>query len=234
VNDPNGPYAGLLEARRKGMARFIGVTSHRLDLAQQAVESGLYDTLQFPLSGISAKEDFALARRCAERDMGFLAMKPMCGGLLKSPLVTFTALRDLPNVAVLWGIQRMEELEEIVRLEADPPPLTEKLRAQVEAERRDLAGEFCRGCGYCLPCPAEIPIHFAARMSHVLRRLPWRPFVTPEWQEKMSRIEKCEDCGGCRDRCPYQLDPPKLMRKMLADYRRFCETHAKQGSTAAE
>jgi len=232
-NDPESAYAGLAEARRKGMTRFIGISNHRPDVARQVVECGLYDTLQFPLNGISSPEEFAVARLCAERNVGFMAMKPMCGGLLKSPLITFAAFREFPNVAALWGIQRMEELDEIARLEANPPPMTAELREMVETERRELGGEFCRGCGYCLPCPAEIPINFAARMGLVVRRLPWRPFVTPEWQEKMSRIEKCQDCGGCRDRCPYHLDTPKLLRKALAEYRIFCEEHVGKGNAPA-
>jgi len=220
-NDPDSSYSGLLEARRKGMVRFIGVTNHRIDLAKEAVDSGLYDTMQFPLSAISADKDLDLIGQCQEADVGLIAMKALCGGLLNNARVAFTFLRQYPNVVPIWGIQRMSELDEFLALDADPPAMDEAMSAAVERERRELAGDFCRACGYCLPCPQDIPIPMAARMGLLLRRAPSASFLTPEWQEKMRRIENCIDCGQCRERCPYGLDTPALLRKMLVDYEAF-------------
>ena len=96
--------------------------------------------------------------------MGLIAMKAMSGGLLTDSRVAFAALRRFPNVVPIWGIQRLSELNEFLALEADPPALDEALKAAIERDRAELAGDFCRGCGYCLPCSVDIPINTAARI----------------------------------------------------------------------
>lgn len=220
-DDPESTYAGLVEAKKRGMALSIGITNHSRETAAQAVESGRYDTLQFPLSAISAVEDFALADRCRELDVGFIAMKALCGGLLNNARLAFAGLRTREHVVPIWGIQRIEELEEIVALEADPPDLTDELADEIERERAELAGDFCRACGYCLPCPVDIPIPMAARMGLLIDRMPSERFRSDEWQEKMSRVENCTNCRACASRCPYDLDTPALLEKNLAIYRRW-------------
>jgi predicted aldo/keto reductase-like oxidoreductase len=229
--DPESAYAGLVEVRRKGMARFVGISNHVRDRAIPAIDSGLYDTLQFPLCHISSPDDLALVERCRAAQVGFIAMKPLCGGLLTDLRPPFAFLRQYANVVPIYGIQRMTELEKLIAISADPPALDDEMRAIIERDKLDLAGEFCRACGYCLPCPQHIPIPMASRMGLVLRRLPYEPFLTDSWREKMRRIEECTDCGECRSRCPYGLDPPALLKKALADYEAFYRDHAAQPKT---
>lgn len=216
--DAQSLYRGLVEAREQGMARYIGLSNHRRDLAEQAVRSGLYDTLQFPLSAISSDADLALPALCLEHDVGLIAMKAMSGGLLTDARVAFAALRRFPNVVPIWGIQRLSELDEFLALEANPPALDEALQAAIERDRAELAGDFCRGCGYCLPCSVDIPINMAARISYLMRRSPSARFLEPEWQEQMERINDCIECGLCKERCPYELDVPALLKRQLAEY----------------
>ncbi|HKJ86170.1 MAG TPA: aldo/keto reductase [Spirochaetia bacterium] len=223
-NDPESTYAGLVEARDRGMTRSIGITNHTRSLAVEAVESGLYDTLQFPLSAISSADDFALAALCEKRDVGFIAMKALCGGLLSNARLAFAGLRPYENVVPIWGIQRMDELEEILALEADPPELTAELEAEIEREKAELAGGFCRACGYCLPCRVDINIPVAARIGLMVRRLPSGRFATPEFQAEMAKVEDCIDCGDCRTRCPYHLDPPALMKTHRRQYLEWLES----------
>ncbi len=219
--DPESIYAGLLEAKASGRARHIGITCHSLQNALKAARSGLYETVQFPLSAISSDEDLTLVEVCRQENVGLIAMKGMCGGLLKSGRLAFAGLRRFENVVPIWGVQRMEELDEFLALEAQPPLLDAALLEEIENEKQELSGDFCRGCGYCLPCPAEIDIPSAARMGFLLRRAPSADFLTPAWQKKMDRIDDCIDCRACVSRCPYSLDTPALLKKMLADYRSF-------------
>jgi len=221
--DPDSLYGGLVEARRQGKARFIGITNHRLEIALSAARSGLYDTVQFPLSAISTDQDLTLVDICQQRDVGLIAMKALCGGLLTDARLAFAALRRHPNVVPIWGIQRESELNQFLSLEAAPPPLDDQMKLAIERERAELAGDFCRGCGYCLPCPAEIPIPMAARMGPVLRRMPSERFLTPEWREQMMRIEDCLECRECTERCPYDLDTPALLKRMLQEYLAFVD-----------
>jgi aryl-alcohol dehydrogenase-like predicted oxidoreductase len=216
--DPDSSYAGLLEARAQGKIRFLGVTNHSLPRAVAAVDSGLYDTLQFPVSHISNDEDLAIIDRCRARDIGLIAMKPLCGGLLTTARTAFAFLRQYDYLVPIWGMQRMSELEEILALDAAPPALDAATWTAIERDRAELAGAFCRACGYCLPCPAEIPIPMAARMKLLLRRMPAAQFLTDDWREKMTLIRGCTDCGHCHAHCPYGLDTPALLRAMLDDY----------------
>ena len=108
----------------------------------------------------------------------------------------FAFLRQFENLIPIWGIQRMSELEELLRLENNPPALDDEMWAIIEHDRTELADEFCRACGYCLPCPQEIPIPMAARMGLLLRRMPYQEFLGDQWHEKMHRIENCTDCGA--------------------------------------
>lgn len=226
-NDPESAYAGLLEAREKGMVRFFGISNHRREVAQAAIESGLFDTLQYPLCHLSAPDDLALIETCKQADMGVIAMKALSGGLITNARAAFTFLRQYENLVPIWGIQRMSELEEFIELEANPPSL-EEMWPVIEQDRAELAGDFCRACGYCMPCPQEIPVSMAARMSLLVRRMPYQGFMGPEWHEKMHRIENCTECGHCRAHCPYGLDTPALLKKQLADYELFYEEHANQ------
>jgi predicted aldo/keto reductase-like oxidoreductase len=159
-------------------------------------------------------------------DIGLIAMKALCGGLLANIPAAFAFFRQYDNVLPIWGIQHEEELDEFLLLEADPPVLSAELQRDIEADRSALQSEFCRGCGYCLPCPNDIPINMAARMGFLLRRAPYQQFLTPEWQEKMRRIESCTNCGSCIRKCPYGLDTPNLLKRMLADYDKFAAEHA--------
>jgi aryl-alcohol dehydrogenase-like predicted oxidoreductase len=220
-NDPESSYAGLLEAKEKGMVRFIGVTNHSRDRAVEAVNSGLYDTLQYPLCHISAPEDLALIDLCRKTDTGFIAMKPLSGGLLTNARPAFAFLRQFENLVPIWGFQRMSELEELLALDANPLALDDEMQSIIDKDRRELAADFCRACGYCLPCPAEIPITIAARMGLLLRRMPFEQFLTNEWYERMHRIDDCIDCGHCKDHCPYSLNTPVLLKKMLGEYEAF-------------
>jgi predicted aldo/keto reductase-like oxidoreductase len=219
--DPDGAYHGLLKARQKGMARFIGITAHRLDIALAASLSGLYDTIQFPLSMISSEEDLGLIGACRQKDIGLIAMKALSGGLITNAKAAFAFVRQFDSVVPIWGIQRETEIDEFIALEANPPELNDSMRRVIEKEKAELSGDFCRGCGYCLPCTVGIPISEAARMSLFLRRQVVKRFFTDKWREDMARIRDCTGCGHCREMCPYELDIPALLKKQLADYETF-------------
>ena len=224
-DDPDGYYAGAVEAKERGWIRHIGVTTHRVAVAEELIASGKFETLQFPLSYISTDRDIALADKCREADMGFIAMKGLAGGLLTNTRACHAFMKQHENVVPIWGIQRMGELEQWLATDWEDPDMDEELAAVIRADRQQLAGEFCRGCGYCMPCPVGIEINNSARLNMLLRRSPWRPFYSPEWREKMERISDCLECYQCANKCPYQLDTPKLLKYMLKDWQEFYEEH---------
>lgn len=224
-DDPDGLYQGLMEAQAKGYIRFAGLTTHRIDFALQAAKDKRFDTIQFPLNSLSSEKDLQLISLCKKNDIGLIAMKGMSGGLISNAASTFAFLRQYDNVLPIWGIQRESELDEFLAFEKNPPVLDEKLWAVIDKDRCDLAGSFCRACGYCQPCPAEIPIETAARISLLMARAPYQNFLTDEFKEKMERINNCIHCGHCKDHCPYGLDTPQLLQSMLVEYNKFYEEH---------
>lgn len=220
LGDGTGLYEAMLEAKAKGMIRHIGITSHKLKIAEEAVRSGLYETLQFPFSYLASEKEEALVRLCEELDVGFICMKALAGGLITRSDIAYAYLADYP-VAPIWGIQRECELDEFLSYNENPPELTEERLSYIKQEREQLSGEFCRGCGYCMPCPVGIEINNCARMSLMLRRAPTAISLTPDQQEKMKRIEDCTDCGQCKEKCPYGLDTPNLLKRNYEDYKTF-------------
>ena len=167
--DGTGMYECMLKAKEQGKIAHIGVTAHKLEVAFECVESGLYETLQYPLSYLASDREL--------------------------------------------------ELDEWLAFMADTPQLDDEMRAFIASERVELAGDFCRGCGYCMPCPQDIVINQCARMSLMIRRAPSRGWLGEEWQQRMNAIEDCTECYACTARCPYELDVPQLLQKNLADYR---------------
>lgn len=217
--DGTGLYEAMLEAKEKGMIRHIGITNHRLHVAWEAVESGLYETLQFPFCYLATEKDLEIVDACKEKNMGFIAMKALSGGLITNSAAAYAFLAQYDHVLPIWGVQRESELDEFLGYIDNPPTMTEEIKAVIEKDRTELLGEFCRGCGYCMPCPVGIEINNSARMSLMIRRAPSAMQLTPEWQEKMLLIEKCLHCNQCSAKCPYGLDTPTLLQKNLQDYK---------------
>jgi predicted aldo/keto reductase-like oxidoreductase len=220
--DGTGLYEAMLEAKSQGKIRHIGITNHRLPIATEAVESGLYETLQFPFSYLSGEKEIALVKLCEANNVGFVCMKALSGGLITNSAAAFAWLAQYPNALPIWGIQRETELDEFISYMSAPPMLSGELLELVERDRAELSGDFCRGCGYCQPgCPANIQVSMAARMSLLLRRSPAAGWLTEQSQTMMRKINDCVNCGQCTEACPYDLDTPALLKKNLADYESF-------------
>lgn len=216
--DGTGLYEAILEAKAQGKVKHIGITNHRLAVANEAIDSGLYETLQFPFCYLATDKDLELVRKCKEANMGFIAMKALSGGLINNSKAAYVYLAQFDNVLPIWGVQRETELDEFLSYVQNPPVMTKELEELIQHDREQLQGEFCRGCGYCMPCPVGIEINNCARMSLMIRRAPSAAQLTPKMQEKMKLIEQCLHCGQCKGKCPYGLDTPALLEKNLKDY----------------
>ena len=218
--DDSGLYDAALEAKAQGKIKHIGITNHRLSVANEAIDSGLYETLQFPFCYLATEKDLELVKKCKEKNMGFIAMKALSGGLITNSAAAYAYIDQFDNVIPIWGVQRESELDEFISYIDNPPAMTDEIKAIIEKDRSELLGEFCRGCGYCMPCPVGIEINNSARMSLMIRRAPSAAWLTEEWQEKMKLIEKCLHCNKCKGKCPYGLDTPTLLEKNYEDYKR--------------
>jgi len=222
----DGRYDELLAMKTEGKIRHISLTNHRRPVAIEAVESGLYDTLQFPFSLLAGPEDYELVELCKKHDVGFIAMKALSGGLITNARTAFAFMQQYDNVVPIWGVQHMHELEEFLTLAAEPPVLDDDMRAAIAADKEALFGDFCRGCGYCMPCPAGIDLSTAARVYFLVTRSPYKRLISKESQANLHKVEDCIHCGACKTRCPYGLDTEVLARKQYDLYREFIAAHA--------
>ena len=219
--DGTGMYECMLEAKAQGKIRHIGITAHKIQIAFDAVKSGLYETLQYPFSYLAAEREKELVAKCKEKNVGFIAMKGLAGGLINKSEAAMAFMTQYDNVLPIWGIQRETELEEWLSYMENTPSMTGEIKEYIEREQKELSGEFCRGCGYCMPCPKGIMINQCARMSLMLRRAPSAAWLSENMQAEMKKIENCINCRKCVSKCPYSLNTPELLKKNYEDYKRI-------------
>jgi len=161
----DGLYDAALEAKKQGKIRHIAITNHRLAVAHEAVDSGLYALLQFPYSYLSGSKERELVDKCRTKGMGFVAMKGMAGGLLGNGTAAAAWMAGQEGVVPIWGVQHEWELDQFLACVQKTPQLTPELQAVIDQDRTELTGGFCRGCGYCMPCHVGIQINQCARIN---------------------------------------------------------------------
>jgi len=214
----DGMYDAMLKARQQGKIRFIGFTNHKLHLAVEAIDSGLFDTMQYPISYLSSAEELKLIDMCSDKDMGMIAMKPLAGGLLnKASAVYYFFSQYTGKCLPIYGIQKMQELEEFLGFLKNPPDENEA-KSVIEKDKLELQDNFCRGCGYCLPCSAGIDLPMVCRMYHMIRRASKEVFFGQHWYDEMQKIKDCTECGMCNPRCPYDIGPQHRLKAQYDDY----------------
>ncbi len=218
--DGSGMYEAMLEAKKQRKIHHIGGTTHKIGIAKEIVESGLYETLQYPFSYLASEEELKLYQMVKDHNMGFICMKGLAGGLINNSKAAMAFMSQFDNALPIWGIQRESELQEWLSYMENTPTMTEEMKAYIRHEQDELSGNFCRGCGYCMPCTVGITINQCNRMSLMLRRAPSKGWLSEKWQKEMDKIEDCIGCGVCKTRCPYELDIPTLLRENLDDYRK--------------
>lgn len=222
---PGGLLAIAQEAQAAGRIGHIGVTSHNLDMACHLVASGHFETMMFPFCLVTPEPADRLIPLCRAHDVGFIAMKPMGGGLLDNAAIAFKFLRRYPDILPLVGIQACEEIEEIVNVVHGPAAMTDVEQAEVERLQRELSVRFCRGCDYCQPCPQHIGISTVLRLRSHARRFPIERFFG-DWGKKLvTQAETCAKCADCETRCPYNLPIRDLLKENVAWYHEQMSLH---------
>jgi predicted aldo/keto reductase-like oxidoreductase len=216
----DGLYEAMISAKEQGKIRFIGITNHRLALARDAVESGLYDTLQFPFCYLADEKEMDLVKLCAEKNVGFICMKALSGGLITDVGAARAWLAQYPNAVPIWGIQRESELDALFAVMNRGAEIKPEEKERIEKDRAELIGSFCRACGYCMPCPAGIEINTCARVMLMIRRMPSARFFSEQFRKEMEKIKGCLHCGHCTASCPYSLDTPALLAKNYEEYQK--------------
>lgn len=207
------PGGAMNEARRmlrEGLIRHIGVTTHSIDLGREMIAGGLFETLQAPVNFL-ADEGASLATLCKAAGMGFIAMKPFAGGMIESAPLAVAYLRQFPDIVAIPGIETEAELDQLIRLyRQSPHSLTSNETAEIQRLRDSIGPVFCRACGYCQPCPQNVAIAMVLRARSFAKRMPAEPAFRA-LDRHMKNVDRCINCGQCREKCPYHLDIPALL-----------------------
>ncbi len=210
------------EALQTGKIRHIGFSSHSLEVTLKAVASGLFETIQFPLNFVSDEAVAKLLPLAQEHDVGFIAMKPFAGGRIQDANLAIKYLLQFDHVVPDPGIEKIEEIEEIVGIvNSERWVLTGQERQEMEEIRARVGVRFCRQCGYCMPCPEGVHI-VGAMYLHILWEL-WPPDWFFSWGYVNNAVEtarNCVQCGECEEKCPYQLSIREMIVENVAFFDR--------------
>ena len=222
VFGPGGAYEGMLEAIQAGKVRFPAFSSHSIPLAIDIMKEDKFDVVQLPFNYIddmAAEEAIPLAK---ELDMGFIAMKPMGGGLLYDAGLSFRYLLQFESIVPDPGIEKLEEIREIAAVVESNKGFSDEDRAEVIRLRTELGSSWCHRCDYCQPCAQGIPISTVLTSKSFLKRfsLEKARFFA---QEAVEKAHDCTECRECVARCPYDLNIPVLLKERIA----YWEAHSK-------
>ena len=215
-----GAFEGMLEAIRAGKIRFPAFSSHDIGTALQLMRSGKFDAVQLAFNYIedeAAKEAIPLAK---ELDMGFIAMKPFGGGLLCDAKLSIRYLSQFDGIVPDPGIEKLSEMEEIVRIVNSGEKFSAEDAAAIAKIRAEVGETWCRRCDYCKPCPKEIGISTVFSVESFIKRLPFRR-IMGFVEKDMSAARSCDACRTCVPRCPYNLDIPELIKEKIAIWDRY-------------
>jgi predicted aldo/keto reductase-like oxidoreductase len=216
---PGGAMDGAREAQRAGKIGHIGFTSHSLEIAKRAVRSGRFETIMFPFNFVAREPGEELYPLAVEHDVGFVAMKPLAGGMLNRAELAFKYVAQFPRAVPIPGIEKVEEIDEIVEVVSGSLALSKAEAREIERIRTELGNRFCRRCEYCQPCPQGVSVSILMQAESVLKRMPFSRFLG--WYQNVvdKAVSDCERCRQCEDRCPYGLPILEMMDESIALYR---------------
>jgi len=216
---PRGPIPVMQDAKRSGLVKHIGITTHSMDVAKEAVKSGHFETIMFPFNFVTSESATELLPLTRQYDIGFIAMKPLAGGLVKQVKIAFKYLLQFPDVVAIPGIQRENEIDEIVRIVEGKPQMTGAERKEMARVIAEMNKKLCRRCGYCEPCPQGIPVLRLTDLLPYLINMPPQILFAPEIVNRIEKVTDCDKCGECEEKCPYHLPVMELIVEHANAYR---------------
>jgi predicted aldo/keto reductase-like oxidoreductase len=220
----NGCLDLLAEFKARGVVRHIGISSHTLEPALAEMEHPLIETMQFPFNFISHDISVKVLAQARRFDTGIIAMKPFGGGMIPHIDVCLRYLLQFPDVAPDPGFERVEEVEEVVRIVEGIGAFTEEDRERIASAMTELGPRFCRRCEYCGPCPQGVSIVPVMTVESVMKRLPKGNVVGGWVSSAVASHDKCTDCGECETKCPYKLPIREMMRENAAKFKAYAGT----------
>lgn len=211
-----GALEALFEAREAGKIGHIGLTTHSKEVFEKALELDWVESIMFPYNIVETQGEDAIAK-CAEKNIGFITMKPLAGGAIDDATLALRFIAANPNVSVIIpGMAEVSELEQNLAAINDTAPLSEAELAKMEDIRKQLGTQFCRRCGYCGPCSAGIVIPNVFLFEGYVARYNLAEWATGRYKAMPKTASACIGCGVCEPRCPYNLPIREMMKRAAA------------------
>jgi len=225
VTAPSGAMEALYKALDEGKILHLGITSHNPTLLTGIVEEGIFEAVLVPYNHLATEPAENLLPLCRKMRVGTAIMKPFGGGAFTNIKTALKYLLGDANVDVIVpGMMNVQEVEENVAVASGSYRLTAEDLENIEKDRRELSGEYCRGCDYCQPCPQEIAISFVLRTEmQFLKRSGWSQGLENQFQRAKELVPTCLKCGECEARCPYHLPIMELLPPKLASLEKRLE-----------
>ena len=217
---PGGALEALQEAKAAGKIGHIGLTTHSASVFEMALELDWVETIMFPYNIVETQGE-QLIDKCAEKNIGFIVMKPLAGGAIEDGEIAMRFLAANPNATCLIpGMYCAEEVKKNVAAASNTAPLTEAELEKVAQIRKELGTNFCRRCNYCQPCTAGIAIANMFLFHGYLSRYGLADWARERYSTQAITASACVDCGECEPRCPYNLPIRDMLKKVAADFGR--------------
>lgn len=231
---PDGPMAVVERAKKEGMVKHIGITCHQIDVAKKAVVSERFETIMFPFNFVTSEAAEELLPLCRRYDVGFIAMKPLAGGMITNVRIAIKYLMQFPDVVICCGIEKASEVEEIVKIVEGPVEMTSAELDEMHRLKRELGSRFCHRCDYCQPCKEGIAISTVLIFPSLLRRSRPETIFDGPWAQAVEKAAGCTQCGECEQRCPYQLPIREMIAEHVSLFRKAKEEYLKQKLSSAD
>ena len=207
---PDGALAALQEAKAQGKIGHIGITLHTVDLFEKAVDFDWAETIMFPYNIVETQGQ-ELIHTCAEKNIGFICMKPLAGGAIDDAPLALSFIAANPDVTVVIpGVAATEEMEQNIAAMEQPLEIKPE---QLQKIRDELGTQFCRRCNYCAPCTVGIPISGVFMMEGYYSRYNLHEWASARYDALPHKASECVECGVCETRCPYNLPIREMLKK---------------------
>lgn len=214
----NGAYRALSEAKEAGKIHHIGATAHAPEAFERLITEfeDKIETVMFPYN-IVENQGVSLMAKCTEKNIGFIAMKPLAGGNIDDATLALKYILSNPDCTVV--IPGMGESREVYQNAAacDAGKLTEQDKLRCEKIVSELGENFCRRCGYCAPCTKGIDIPSNFLIANYLRKYGLSDWAKARYAALKVNASACVECGVCETRCPYHLPIRSMLKRVVKD-----------------
>lgn len=218
VMSDDGALRALKEAKQAGKIKYIGITSHSLEMLEAAVETGEFETIQFPYNPVERQAE-ELFKRAKDLDIGVIVMKPVAGGAITNVEYSLRFILENKNVTVVIpGMNEVKHIEDNAAVASPIRALTEEERVVIETESKGLGTEFCRRCGYCGPCTVGIDIPTQFVLEGYLTRYGLPDWAKMRYEGQQIKADACIECGACEPKCPYDLPIIKMLKRVKNNF----------------